>query len=192
MVLHGDDFDLDEVKAMADTTGIPVTVDQCPSTTTYGDCLNTAIDLATGDIVTKMDDDDYYGPNHINDLTTALHYSQADIVGKGGENTFIAELGRTVFREANTNERYRHRVSGATITMPRRLARRLRFNRANARVDSLLFERIAGSGYLVYSTHSLGFGVNRHGDGHTWERAGGLLPDEFAVGVGLRGTRRRR
>jgi hypothetical protein len=116
-----------------------------------------------------MDDDDYYGPNHLTDLITALHYSQADIVGCGGERIYLAELGLTVFRDARTNERYMERVGGATMLMPLHLAKRLRFNRANTRIDSLLFERAVPHICRIYSTHPFGFIIHRHGEGHTWD-----------------------
>ena len=172
VVLHGDDFDLDEVKAMADTTGIPVTVDQCPSTTTYGDCLNTAIDLATGDIVTKMDDDDYYGPNHINDLTTALHYSQADIVGKRSNFTMFMNLEVAGLWNADWTEISSRHLPGATMLMRGEVLRSLKFGRLRGGVDSDVLKRGRPLGSATYSTHPYNFVRVRQGD-HTFTR-----PDE--------------
>jgi glycosyltransferase involved in cell wall biosynthesis len=168
-VLHGDDFDLEAFAALTDTCDFPTVTVQQPPSVTFGDCLNTAIDHATGDLVSKMDDDDYYGPNHLTDLVTALHYSQADIVGRGAENIYLADLGITVFRDARTNERYRHRVAGPTITMSRDLATTLRFDRVNSQVDSTLFDRAIPQGCLIYSMHPFGFVLHRHDKGHTWD-----------------------
>ena len=38
----------------------------------FGDVLRAATDAAAGDVVVKMDDDDWYGPDVVADLLAAL------------------------------------------------------------------------------------------------------------------------
>ncbi|MBK5269310.1 MAG: methyltransferase domain-containing protein, partial [Acidimicrobiia bacterium] len=81
-VLHGDTIDTSQAHQLAETLGHPNTILTAPTSWTLGDCLNHATHHATGHLITKMDDDDYYAPDHLTDLTTARTYSQADLVGK--------------------------------------------------------------------------------------------------------------
>ena len=43
-----------------------------------------------------MDDDDWYGKEHISDLLLAASYSNADLVGKGSEFVYLMEEDITV------------------------------------------------------------------------------------------------
>jgi hypothetical protein len=168
-VLHGDDFDPDLAEHLNTTCDFPTTLIQAPTKWTLGDCLNTAIDHATGNLITKMDDDDYYGTHHLTDLTQTRHYTNADIIGKPAEFVYLSHLDLTVFRETNANERFNGHIGGPTITMTRRAAHELRFSLVRSGVDVTLYERARPLGYKLYSTHPFEFVLNRHGEGHTWD-----------------------
>jgi SAM-dependent methyltransferase len=168
-VLHGDDFDPDLAKHLNTTCDFPTTLIQAPTKWTLGDCLNTAIDHATGDLLTKMDDDDYYGKHHLTDLTQTRHYTNADIIGKPAEFVYLSHLDLTVFRETNATERFNGHIGGPTITMTSRAAHELRFSLVRSGVDVTLYERARPLGYTLYSTHPFEFVLNRHGAGHTWD-----------------------
>ena len=47
----------------------------------FGDVLNAAVEAADGDLVLKMDDDDWYAPDFVADLLRARAYSGAELVG---------------------------------------------------------------------------------------------------------------
>ena len=49
--------------------------------TFFGDVLNDAYEAASGDVLLKVDDDDWYGPHAVVDLLLARRYSGADVVG---------------------------------------------------------------------------------------------------------------
>ncbi len=51
-----------------------------------------------GELVTKMDDDDYYSTEHLWDLVLALEYSGADLVGKGAEFVYLQWIDLTMRR----------------------------------------------------------------------------------------------
>src|SRR5690606_4763932 len=137
-------------------------------TWTLGDCLNAGLDQATGDYITKMDDDDHYGPHHLTDLHTAHNYSNAHIVGKSRSFVYLSEFGLTVGRHIGRTEAYRDHVSGATLTMQSTDARGYGVLRRNSRVDTTLLQRVLQDGGLIYRTHPLGFVVTRNASGHTW------------------------
>ena len=63
---------------------------------TLGDALNAGVEASRGELVTKMDDDDYYSTEHLWDLVLALEYSGADLVGKAAEFVYLEEIDVTV------------------------------------------------------------------------------------------------
>jgi hypothetical protein len=168
-VLHGDGFDLGEVERLNATLDFPVTVVEAPKHWTLGDCYNAAIDAATGDYITKWDDDDYYGEHHITDLALAHRYSNADIVGKMADYIYLADLDVTIARDTGPTERFTQHVAGGTMLLSRTLARSLRFERRRHSVDATLYRRALDLGYTIYTTHPGGYMLNRHGHGHTWQ-----------------------
>jgi hypothetical protein len=133
-----------------------------------GEALAEATDRAAGTIVTKVDDDDRYGPEHIWDLVLAHHFSGATVVGKGSEFVFVAPKDVTVRRRMGA-EFFTDTVAGGTITLRRDdLVDAGGWPPVPRHVDRALLDRVVGAGAPVYRTHPIGFVYTRHGDGHTW------------------------
>ena len=133
-----------------------------------GEALAEATERAAGTIVTKVDDDDRYGPEHIWDLVLAHHFSGATVVGKGSEFVFVAPKDVTVRRRMGA-EFFTDTVAGGTITLRRDdLSDAGGWPAVPRHVDRVLLDRVFGAGAPVYRTHPIGFVYTRHGDGHTW------------------------
>jgi len=172
LILHDpDQFDTTHIEKLTQNLPYPTTTIGAPKQWTLGDCLNAGLDQATGDYITKIDDDDHYGPNHLTDIHTAHTYSNADITGKTRAHTYLSEHDITVSQPA-TPETYGNRVAGGTITMDRPTAERYKFLRRPSQVDSTLFTRALEDGALVFSTHSMGYILSRNPGDHTWEMTG--------------------
>jgi hypothetical protein len=168
LILHGqEDFDIPHIQSLTSQLSYPTTIIPCKHTEIFGDILNKGLDQTTGSYITKMDDDDHYGPNHITDLHTALLYSNADITGKTALSTYLEEFDITVSRESKDSEHYHTHVSGATITAQRRLMHEFRFLRRSGSVDTTLLKRVVDDDLSVYMSHPYGFIVTRHNLGHT-------------------------
>jgi hypothetical protein len=134
-----------------------------------GEALAEATDRAGGTIVTKVDDDDRYGPEHIWDLVLAHHFSGATVVGKGSEFVFVAPKDVTVRRRMGA-EFFTDTVAGGTITLRRDdLSDAGGWPPVPRHVDRALLDRVVAAGAPVYRTHPIGFIYTRHGDGHTWD-----------------------
>jgi hypothetical protein len=63
-----------------------------------------ALSFSSGALISKWDDDDWYGSEHLLDLVTALEYSGADLVGKAAERIYLAKHGMTVRRNNKGSE----------------------------------------------------------------------------------------
>ena len=94
--------------------GSALTLVPMPGDAWFGDVLTASVRAASGDVVAKMDDDDWYGPDFLTDLLLARHYSGADVVGMTAEYVHLEAIDRTV-RRTDESERAAKFVAGGTI-----------------------------------------------------------------------------
>ena len=174
LALHGDGFDDDaEIEALAGDLGHPLRIVRVDGAQTLGGVLRAAAEAAGGSLVTKMDDDDYYGAEHIWDLVLAHEYSGAELIGKSAEYVYLERLDTTV-RDQNRqkfSERYIPfvGVSGGVLMISRHdLEAAGGWRRVPRRVDIALAHDVTLAGGRIYWTHGAGYLRVRHGDEHTW------------------------
>ena len=148
----------------------PVKVLRLSESDTQGAVLNAATGAAAGTLLTKMDDDEVYGPDHLWDLVLAREYSQAQLVGKWLEYIHLAAADRTIRWRNGASERYwPSSLAGSALLISQQDLRRCGgWRNTPASVDVKLAQDVVRAGGSVYRTHSAGFLVVRHGHGHTW------------------------
>jgi hypothetical protein len=135
----------------------------------FGDVLNDAAGVADGDVLLKVDDDDWYSPYAIADLLLARRYTGAEVVGMPSEFVYLEELGVTARRNHPT-EVYNRFVAGGTIMIDRHVLRSVGgFRRVRRFVDAQLLNAVEASGGRIYRTHGLGYVLRRTAAGHTWQ-----------------------
>ena len=86
-----------------------------------GECLNFAVAKSKYCIISKFDDDDYYGPNYLVDLVNAFKYTEASIVGKYSVYFNLEEHDSLVLRFPSHENRYIKYVSGSTLTFKKEI-----------------------------------------------------------------------
>lgn len=166
--LHGDQVDQSAWADRLREVPHPSVVVDIEGTATLGEALQRAADRAEGSLVTKMDDDDHYGPEHIWDLVLARQYSGAQVVGKALDWIHLASSDVTVFRPTYPAEKYADFVAGGTILISRAdLAAVGGWRPVPKSVDRALLDRVLQDGGLVYRTHGLGYIYTRRASGHT-------------------------
>jgi len=135
----------------------------------FGDVLNDAATVADGDVLLKVDDDDWYSPYAVHDLLLARRYTGAEVVGMPSEFVYLEELGVTARRNHPT-EIFNRFVAGGTIMIDRHVLRSVGgFRRVRRFVDAQLLSAVEASGGRIYRTHGLGYVLRRTGAGHTWQ-----------------------
>jgi hypothetical protein len=128
-----------------------------------GEVLTVASSLASGELITKIDDDDFYGPEHVWDLVTARMFSGAQLVGKALDNIYLAGEDVTVFRPTYAAEKYAKFVAGGTMLISQADLREVGGWRPVPKsVDLALIERVTEYGGLIYRTHGQGYIYVRH------------------------------
>lgn len=140
-----------------------------PGEELFGDVLADAAAAASGDLVVKMDDDDWYGPDVLTDLLLAKRYSGGDLVGMPAEYVYLVPTDVTV-RRTDFSEGAGRFVAGGTMMIERSLLRALGgFRPVRRYVDASLLADVLDAGGLVYRTQGLGYVFRRGDSGHTWE-----------------------
>lgn len=195
--LHGGGFDRTRVDRLVAATlpHVHCEVVAVPDHVRFGAVLARATLAASGRLVAKFDDDDWYGPDHVADLVLARAYSGADVVGKSFEYINFPSLDITVQRPVHVAEAYSPFVAGGTLLLAAdALAAVGGWRPVRRGVDRALLTAVRDAGGSVYATHGLGYLYVRHGDGHTWQidirrlldgvsRRWSEVPSELGVGA---------
>lgn len=155
--------------------GRSLVVWEADSRMVFGSVLNGAIARASGSLVAKMDDDDWYGPDHLSDLVAARRYSGADLVGCATEYYHLEQLDLTV-RRLVSSERFARHVTGAAMLTDRTVMEEVGgFRPCWDSEDAALLDDVRDAGGSIYRTHGLGCVIRRRGTGHTWREAPGYF-----------------
>ena len=166
--LHGDGFEdtyPDFLKS-----DLPVTVLRYPKETIFGHVLSGASSAANGEWIAKMDDDDWYGKEHISDLLLAASYSDADLVGKGSEFVYLTEENLTIRRDLGDSEVESRTIGGGAMLVKAETFREINGWRELSRgVDIALIDDVVSNGGRVWRTHPFGYLLRRTKNQHTWE-----------------------
>lgn len=161
VAVHSDEV-VDVRGAVGDWSGDWVAVG-VPAHLTLGQVLHEASMRAEGDLITKMDDDDFYSPHHVWDLVLARMYSGAQVVGKALDYIYLAERDVTVFRPTYGAEKYADFVAGGTLMISSGdLAEVGGWRPVPKSVDRALLDSVLRAGGLVYRTHGVGYTYVRH------------------------------
>jgi hypothetical protein len=171
LTLHGFPANLPEVaSAIAEfkDTGVPLTVHEADADQIFGTVLNDAVSRTSGDLVSKWDDDDWYGPDHLADLVLARAYSGGELVGVGQDFVYLQEADLTLWRSRRSEAATRF-IAGGTILTDRAVLEEVGGFRPLPRaIDTQLLIAVIRGGGRLYRAHGLGYVLRRTGGGHTW------------------------
>jgi len=161
---HGWEPDPAQVRELA---GVEVQVRPQPADAVFGDVLHAAASAASGDVVMKMDDDDWYAPDAVADLLLARRYSGAELVGMPDDTYYLEPTDETI-RLGQPSEVYRQFVAGGTLMLDRGLLHEVGgFRSVRRHVDAELIAAVRAAGGATYRTHGLGYVLRRTDSGHT-------------------------
>jgi hypothetical protein len=169
LATHGYEPDPGLLDRFRDESDVRLVALSAPAEQPFGAVLNTAAARAGGDVLLKMDDDDWYGPDFVADLLLARDYSGADVVGCAPEFAYLEPLATTVRRRSPT-ESYAAAVAGGTMLVSRHAFDSVGgFRRMRRYVDAGILRAVSAAGGSVYRSHGHGYVLRRRDHGHTWD-----------------------
>ncbi|WP_115788798.1 glycosyltransferase family protein [Arthrobacter silvisoli] len=170
LLTHGFDLAPGELDRLRKTHGLAeVTLLSAGADKSLGECLNQCVSAASGDVFTKMDDDDYYGPAYLSDQLHALGFSAADVVGKQAHYMYLEAPNATLLRFPEWEHRYTRTVMGPTIMASADTFRSTPFAALGSGEDSQFLRDAVANGLTVYSSDRFNYCQQRAGSGHTWK-----------------------
>lgn len=149
---------------------------QVDSTRSFGAVLNAGLQGVTTPLVAKMDDDDRYGPYHLEGLVHAMRYSGASIVGRRAHAVYDEIRDVTITPRRDNEERFEDHLPGGTLLTTAGWLKDLKFRHVSHAVDTELLKMVHARGGSAYSTNRFGYVRVRHGD-HTFEPLEGFKGD---------------
>jgi hypothetical protein len=189
LATHGHEPDQRLLAEVRESASLQVTAVTAPADEPFGSLLNLAAGAATGDLLLKMDDDDWYGPHFVADLLLARGYSGADVTGTPPEFTYVEALDLTV-RRKDATESFRPVVAGGTMLVTRECLTAVGgFRRMRRYVDAGLLQGVLAAGGSVYRTHGHSYLLRRGGSGHTWDPGLGYFVSRSRTAEQWRGFR---
>ena len=137
-----------------------------------GQVLALLAERASGDLLTKWDDDDWYTTEHLLDLVAGMRYSRASVVAKTSEYVYLSSLDLTLRRFPTGAETFSTTIAGGTLMLTRSMLQAIGGWPAGARrVDRLLIGAIEAAGGTIYRMHGVGYLLRRNSYAlnHTWK-----------------------
>lgn len=183
LVTHGFELDSNELSFLKDNSNFTINYQYANAEVSLGDALNLALDNTSFDIITKMDDDDYYYSHYLIDEYLALQYSKANIVGKSNAYYYFENLNILGIRDTKQSFRYVDFILGATIMGGKTTFDSLRFRDLAKSEDTDFLKRARLNDYKIYSTHPYDFCVYRSIkiSNHTWQVSNRVLLKSLSI-----------
>jgi hypothetical protein len=150
---------------------------EVPREVPYGEALNRAATHARYGFVTKMDDDDWYGPDHLADLALSHLYTGADLIGFSSEFVYLQEEDVTVERimkweaERPSSLTPQGTIGGGTLFLSRNLFEAIGgFRLVPVFEDGEICSAVRAAGGTVYRQHGLNYVYRRRSpQEHLWK-----------------------
>lgn len=140
---------------------------------TLGQVLTRLAEASSGQCIAKMDDDDFYGPQHLRDLADAMIDTRAEVVGKAMNYVYLEPLDLTVrrFSQKGTQavELWSDWVCGGTILAQRPAAEAAGwFGEGTTAVDRFILGGVTQNGGKIWRTFGAGYIYRRTFTFHTY------------------------
>ncbi|WP_433132765.1 glycosyltransferase [Micromonospora sp. CA-240977] len=172
--LHGVDEPESRIRDAAAAQSIDnLTVVRLSADLSLGSVCNELIAAASGTYVARIDDDDLYGPNYLEDQMRAFDYTEADIVGKWTRFIFLERLPALGVIFPGTEHVYGTPLCGGTLLMRRELCDVVKFADQTRGEDIRFIIDCAQQGFATYATDRFNYVYVRHTDTsrHTYRPA---------------------
>lgn len=129
---------------------------------TLGSILSVLAHASKGQYISKMDDDDIYGPEHLQDLMDTLLDKGAEVVGKAMNYIYIEDLDLTsrkiLASGISSVEQWDDWVCGGTILVRREAGETAGwFGEGKSAVDKFLLSRVKSHGGRIFRTFGNGY-----------------------------------
>lgn len=150
--------------------------------------LNKAIDVASGEYVAKMDDDDFYFEHYLTDMLLPFSFGDFAMTGKREGFVYLEGADETRLRFGGERHQTTDFVSGPTFVIRRGVLSNIRFSDLNQGEDTAFLNALRQANYTVYAADPFNFMQfrSKNTNQHTWQVEDAYFSERaFLVGKGL-------
>lgn len=172
IIINNNSLDINSYKAKARNLE-NIRIYQLDESCTLGECLNFGVLNSKFDYISKMDDDDYYGPNYLIDSMNVFKYTDAKVTGKTTRFIYF-ESSKTLaiwtIDNKNCSYIFYPHVSGGTILFKKEVSEKLKFRNLNVGEDYHFLQDCSDRGIKTYSSDKYNYIYFKHiyPQDHTW------------------------
>lgn len=143
----------------------------------FGQALNIGVSTATGQYVTKMDDDDYYGAHYVADTINTFSYFNVPVLGHDAFFLYFEGSKQLYARKPGRQYRRTTFVCGATLTFERTLLNKVSFRDVSTNIDGFFCADVSALKLRIFCLDLFNLLVLRvqNAAGHTWTDSDNFL-----------------
>ncbi|CEH34856.1 hypothetical protein SDC9_164370 [bioreactor metagenome] len=148
-----------------------------------GQCLNFAISKSIYSHIAKFDDDDYYGPNYLNEVYNTFLSINCDIVGKNKTYYYFEKFRRLMIKKNGIENDFSPYIMGSTICFKKDIFNNVKFKNISSREDYYFNKDCIKNGYKIFASSSYNHIVFKHSDNnkHTFLSNMDILIDRCEI-----------
>jgi hypothetical protein len=173
--LHGIELSANHKKQISalNRRKVKTVVQKFEAENTLGTILSSLASGSNSEFIAKMDDDDFYGPEHLRDLLDAAIDTGADVVGRAMNYIYLEPLDVTLRKfgrgSMQTVEHFSDWICGGTILAKRTSAQAAGwFGDGKSAVDHYLLSGVTNNGGKIWRTYGAGYIYRRGFTPHTY------------------------
>lgn len=138
---------------------------------TLGECLNFGVEKSKYNYISKMDDDDYYGPYYLTDLMNVFKYTDAQITGKTTCFVYFQTNNTLGIFMPTYENRYVNNLAGGTILFKKGVFEKVKFRNLNIGEDNYFLSDCISAGLKIFSSDKYNYVYMRTKNlhEHTWQ-----------------------
>lgn len=138
-----------------------------------GMILSDLASKSSGELVAKIDDDDFYEKFYLTNLVRDMKAQNVDVIGKALNYIYLASIESTILRvnELSVSNPFQRDewVCGGTILVKRDIGAKAGwFGQVPSGVDRFLLSGVKNQGGVIYRTHGYGYIYTRNNLEHTY------------------------
>ena len=174
-VAHGPGHDQEAVRRSFEGVASITVIDLPEADETLGAALNMALARCETDLVAKIDDDDFYGPNYVRASVAAYQFNGHDnvgIIGRTRAYCYVEDVDALFIRfDSKNSNRLRTRVFGGTIFWSRSRLQNQQFRDLPRAIDTAFFKDAQKKGVAIFSGEPEDYVHVRYSQlsEHTWK-----------------------
>lgn len=148
-----------------------IRVFQIDEPVTIGACLNFGIKQATGAFIARFDDDDFYGPQYLEESLLYFQTTEASVVGKMAHFTYFEAIRQLAVCFPGMGSKYSDFLTGGTHLVRRDVFEKVQYPDKSVAEDYYFNGECMKAGFRLYSADMFNFVRFRRGnkDLHTWK-----------------------